>query len=328
MMKNALNFFKIIRIQNLLFIVLIQYILRFSVVIPLIQASDIHIHSSGLDFMLMVLATVFIAAGGYIINDYYDIKIDQINKPEKVIVGTKISKKTAMNAYMIFSSIGVISGLLLSYRLKSSTLAFVFILIVGILWFYSASYKRQFLIGNLIIALLSGMTVLMVALIEFFYLYSDDILQIINPQISRNIFIWIGGFAVFSFLLTFIREIVKDMEDEYGDRQNECRTMPVVLGFSFSKTIAIILIIITIGCLFYAMNFIAFDGTLTLRYVIFGVVLPLLFVIYLIIKAKTKNDYKQISNFIKFIMLIGVLYAPIFHLLMAQKTGISFYNLF
>ena len=118
------------------------------------------------------------------------------------------------------------------------------------------------------------------------------------------------------------------MEDEYGDRQNECRTMPVVLGFRWSKLIATTFIIFTIGCLFYAMNFLAFDGTLTLRYVIFGVVLPLLFVIYLIIKAKKKNDYKQISNFIKFIMLIGVLYAPIFHLLMAQKTGISFYNLF
>lgn len=327
MMKQLANFLKIIRLPNLLFVVLIQFLMRQSVILPLMQASGVDYHSNWLIFWLLVLASVLIAAGGYVINDYYDIKMDEINKPDKMIVGRAISKAAAMRIYQALSFSGLLVGLFVAWQLKSNILALIFVLIVGLLWFYSASYKRQFLIGNIVVAFVAGVTVLIVALLEVFHPISDDNMLIINPILSRNILIWVGGFAVFSFLLTLIREMIKDMEDEYGDRQSECRTLPIVLGFNITKTIVISLIIITIGGLLFVNSFIHFEGTLTLRYIIFGLILPLLFIIYLIIKAKNKNDYHQASNFMKFIMLIGVLYSLIFHYLMALKTGISFFHL-
>lgn len=328
MMYKLRNFLKIIRLPNLLFVVLIQFLMRQSVILPLMYASGVNYHSNWLIFCLLVLASILIAAGGYVINDYYDLKIDTINKPDKMIVGRAISKAAAMRIYQVLSFSGLFIGLLVAWQLKSTTLALLFVLIVGLLWFYSTSYKRQFLVGNIVVAFLASMTVLIVALFEILHPIFDDTMLIINPILSRNILIWVGGFAAFSFLLTLIREMVKDMEDEYGDRQLECRTLPIVLGFNITKIIVIALIIITIGSLLYINNFIHFEGTLTLRYVIFGLILPLLFVIYLIIRAKNKNDYHQASNFMKFIMLIGVLYSLVFHYLMALKTSVSFFYLF
>ncbi len=326
-MKKAFKFLALIRIQNLLFVAFIQFLMRQAVIIPLMETSSVFLYSSWTDFSFLLISTIFIAAGGYVINDYYDIKIDKLNKPSKIIVGEYFSKATAMRIYQILTVCGLITGLLLAWRIKNTSLAFIFVIIVGILWFYSASYKRQFLVGNLIVAFLAAITVLMPALIEVFH-FNHNNAPTINPYLIRNILIWTGGFAIFSFLLTLIREIIKDMEDEYGDRESECRTLPIVWGFTISKTIVIVLVIITIGCLLFANHFIRFENTLTLRYILFGLILPLTFSIYLIIKAKRKNDYKQISSFIKFIMLIGVLYAPIFHYLMSLKTGIRFFNFF
>lgn len=303
--------------------------IRQFVLVPLLDTYGFDLHGEQLHLYLLIAASVLIAAGGYVLNDYFDVKIDTINKPGEVLVGKSISKQTAMVMHQLLTLTGVVIGLILAWKLKSISLAFIFVVVPGLLWFYSASYKRQLMIGNLVVAFVSALSVIIVAINEIALLevrYSD---LIYNTLIPAKLYAWSGGFALFSFLLTWIREIIKDMEDEYGDRELECRTMPVVWGKTATKIIVILLILILLVILFIVnYTYIGFEGNLTLKYIIFGLTIPLCSVIYLLIKAKQPADYHQASALTKFIMLIGLLYAPVFYFLLAKETGIQLFNLF
>jgi len=326
------RYLKLIRIQNLLFIAVIQFLIRQFVIAPLLETSGVIVHGSFFHIGLLIAASVLITAGGYIINDYFDIKIDTLNKPDKVIVGKSIDKRTTMLLYQFCTFSGIAIGLFLSWYVRSPMLTFIFLVVPGLLWFYSASYKRQLIIGNAVIAFLSALSVLIVLFTELEHLKTQASV-VLDATVYSSLFAWVGGFTLFSFLLTWIREIIKDMEDVYGDREMECRTLPIVWGIKTTKIISVSLIGITIVILLI-INFvyIDFEGTLTLRYILFGLILPFACVIYLLIKAKQPDEYHRISNLIKFIMLIGLLYAPIFYFLLAKKMGLilfiqSFYCL-
>lgn len=322
-------FFKLIRIQNLIFLAFIQFIMRQVILMPILQKYGFEISQDNTSLILLIVATVFIAAGGYVINDYFDIRIDKINRPEKLIVTNEISKRIAMLLHQILTGIGIAAGLLLAYYASSFTLAFVFIVIPGLLWFYSASYKRQFLTGNLTVAFLAAMAVLVVAITEVAMLRREYANLIFETPIPGQFYGWLGGFALFSFLTTWIREIIKDIQDEAGDREMECRTMPIKWGVKRTKTFLYLLIAVTIAAL-YAANamYIEFAGNMTLNYITFGLVLPFLALAYLIYVAKLTKEFQQAATMAKFIMLIGVLYGFIFYFLMAKTYGISLFNLF
>lgn len=322
-------FFKLIRIQNLVFLAFIQFMMRQVILMPILQKYGFEISQNNTPIILLILATVFIAAGGYVLNDYFDIRIDKINRPEKLIVTNEISKRTAMLLHQILTGIGIAAGLLLAYYTRSFTLAFIFIVIPGLLWFYSASYKRQFLTGNLTVAFLAAMAVLVVAITEVAVLRKEYANLIFETPIPGQFYGWLGGFALFSFLTTWIREIIKDIQDEAGDREMECRTMPIKWGLKRTKTFLYLLIAVTIMAL-YAANamYIEFAGNMTLNYITFGLVLPFLTLAYLIYVAKLPKEFQQAATMAKFIMLIGVLYGFIFYFLMAKTYGISLFNLF
>lgn len=303
--------------------------MRQVILMPILQKYGFEISQYNTSLILLIVATVFIAAGGYVINDYFDIRIDKINRPEKLIVTNEISKRMAMLLHQILTGIGIAAGLLLAYYARSFTLAFVFIVIPGLLWFYSASYKRQFLTGNLTVAFLAAMAVLVVAITEVAMLRREYANLIFETPIPGQFYGWLGGFALFSFLTTWIREIIKDIQDEAGDREMECRTMPIKWGVKRTKTFLYLLIAVTIAAL-YAANamYIEFAGNMTLNYITFGLVLPFLALAYLIYVAKLTKEFQQAATMAKFIMLIGVLYGFIFYFLMAKTYGISLFNLF
>ena len=286
----------------------------------------------GLDsnmLILLILATTFIAAGGYVINDYFDIKIDKINRPEKLIVGNIVPRSTAMIMHQVLTGIGMCIGLTLAYLTRSFSLAFTFIVVPGLLWFYSASYKRQFIIGNLVVSFLSALTVIIVAILELALLENKYDNLIYETPIPRHIYEWIGGFAIFAFLTTWIREIIKDLQDEAGDREMECRTMPIKWGVRNSKFFVYSLIAITLVGL-YAVNeyYIPFPGNITLNYIHYGITIPFVALVYLVFTANAPDDYRMASTLAKIIMLIGVLYSFIFYFLLAKTSGISLFNLF
>lgn len=320
---------RLIRINNLLFIAFIQFVMQTCVLEPIIQVFGIETSMSPLSLGLLIVASVLIAAGGYVLNDYFDVKIDRINRPEKTIIGSSVSRRSAMLLQQVLTGLGVACGLLLAYFVQSFTLAFVFIVVPGLLWFYSASYKRQFIIGNLVIAFNAALTVLIVGIAQLAILEKEFGKIIYETPVPMNFYSWIGGFAVFSFLCTWIREIIKDMEDEKGDRDMECRTMPIKWGLKKTKMFLYGLIAVTIAALF-AVNamFIHFPGTLTTRYIIFGLSLPLLVLGYLIYAARNPADFHQASSFSKIIMLLGVSYSFLFYFLQAKMYGISLFGLF
>lgn len=323
------NYFKIIRWQNLLFIVLIQFLIQFAVVSPILQTYYIVPQNFLPDFILMVLATIFIAAGGYVINDYFDVKIDRINKPDKVIVAETITKENAMRYYQVLTGIGLFTGLALALMLHSFTLGFVFIVIPGLLWFYSAAYKRQFLWGNLIVSFLAAITIFIVGIVIVTDLKKEFGDLLYQTNIPMVLYLWTGGFGAFAFLVTWIREIIKDMEDEKGDREMECRTMPIKIGITKTKWVIYLLIALTIAALLhYNFKMSPFDGNITLRYIIVGLIVPFIILAFLVFKAKMPKEFKQASALSKYIMLIGILYTLLFYYLEAKKFHLPFFGLF
>jgi 4-hydroxybenzoate polyprenyltransferase len=323
------NTVQVIRYKNLLFLAFIQFAMQQFVVSPIMQKYGFEYINPNSTLYLLLAATLFIAAAGYVINDYFDIKIDRINKPDKQIVGNNISKKQAMLLHQILSGIGIVCGLILAYQLKSFSLAFLFIVVPGLLWFYSASYKRQFLTGNIVVALLAGLSVLVVgitAVADLKHTYSNLVFE---TTIPAEIYSWIGGFALFSFLLTLIRELVKDMQDVEGDKEMECHTVAIVWGEKRTKILIYTLVVLVIALLiFVSTQYIPFANPLSFKYILFGLIVPLLAFCYLIFKAADTKRLHVASTFLKYIMLLGVLYSVIFYFLLAQQYGLSLFNVF
>lgn len=323
------NYLKLIRINNLIFILLIQCMIQQFIIAPVLQINDIDNSNSLLYYILLVATTILIAAGGYVLNDYFDVKIDTINKPDRLIIGRFISKEKAMFLYQVLTICGIITGLILAWLLSSFTFALIFIAVPGLLWFYSASYKRQLIIGNVIVAFLAGLSVFIVGMTEIALLQKQFGLLIFETGIPEHIYCWTGGFAFFAFLLTWIREIIKDIEDIRGDRELECRTLPIVWGITKAKTTIWILSGITIALLVVTCIFlIPFEKSLTTKYLVYGIILPFLLLFYLIFKAKDPYDYHQASALSKFIMLMGLLYTFIVYYMLAKTYGISMFNTF
>jgi 4-hydroxybenzoate polyprenyltransferase len=299
------------------------------VLFPILQTFGFETVFESGSMTLLILATVLIAAGGNVLNDYFDVKIDLINRPDKVIVGNLIPRQATMIYYEILTGLGILCGLYLAFIASSFTLCFIFIIVPGLLWFYSASYKRQFLTGNLIVAFMAALSILVVGITQLAFLekvYGNLIFETPIPSLFYG---WIGGFALFAFLCTWIREIIKDIEDEIGDREMECRTLPIKWGIPKTKLFLYALIILTVAGLFiFNELFIHFDGSLTIRYIIFGLAIPFIVLIYMIFAAKTVADFHQASTLSKVIMLIGVLYSFVFYFLQAKMYGISIFNLF
>jgi 4-hydroxybenzoate polyprenyltransferase len=313
------DFLKLIRWQNLLMVILTMVLMRYAVLAPVInRIGVILIKGSGeeipmtlqfpwYDFILLIVSTVFITAGGYVINDYFDIKTDLINKG-KVIVGTKIPRRQAIMWHSVFNIAGVTSGFYLSYKAGYIWLGTLFLVVSGLLYFYSASYKRQFLIGNIIVAILTGLVPMLVVFYEWPALYKFYTLNAIRLPDINIIIYWVGGFALFAFLTNLIREIIKDIEDFEGDIAYGRNTVPVVIGVLSSKIVSICLIIITIVLLYLVCHFFIND-TITLIYVNVLIVAPLLYVIYSLLVGNEQKQLHRASRMMKIVMLTGMLYS-------------------
>ena len=314
---EILEFFKdimrLVRWSNLLFLAALVWVMEKWVATPILVKAAFGEQLPGYMLLLIILATVLIAAGGYVINDYFDVKIDRINRPDEVIVTRSISKPAAMRLSMILSGIGIACGIAVAVVLKSLTIGILFVLIPGLLWFYSSSYKRLFMIGNLIIALLAGVTPIVVAMtnVAVLQLRYETILP--YTTLVHDIYAWLGGFALFAFLLTWIREIIKDMQDQMGDRELECHSMPVVWGEKWTKVFVTGLIVITLAIIghlwWHILPFPTAWTTLSTRYIALGIVTPLLCSVWLLWSAKIPSDYKVCQQVVKFTMLIGMLYS-------------------
>lgn len=318
------KYFQLIRLPNLIFLALMIAAFYYAVITPLLGRYGIEIPSSALIFSLLELSIVFIAAGGYVINDYFDTKIDEINRPLRVIVGKSMTRKQAALYFQILLAIGIIAGLALSIILRDLTLAFIFVAVPGLLWFYSSSYKRQFLIGNFIIALCAFLSVFVIGYAVAAALIKKYDVLIYQTSIIPELYSWSAAIGLCAFLLTFVREMVKDAEDVEGDRENECHTMPVVWGIKKSKAaiaVAAAISLIVIGWLAIFMSPFENDPV-TIKFYLTGIVLPFIFFFYLLGRASNRRDFHQLSTLLKYIMAIGCCYFFfVYYLILLNKTS-------
>ncbi len=315
------TFLKLIRWPNLLIVALTMILMRYAVIEPVISkisvvlnggtgdAIQLSLKFPWYDFLILVIATLFITAGGYVINDYFDIKTDLINRGE-VIVGTKIPRRQAMKWHNILNIAGVTAGFFISWKAGYFWMGILFLIVSGLLYFYSASYKRQFLIGNIVVALLTAMVPMLVVFYEWPALYRYYTMNAMVPPQLGLVFYWVGGFALFAFLTTLTREIIKDIEDFEGDIAYGRNTVPVVTGILTSKIISIIFILITVALLYIVWYFFLNDK-ITLIYISCTVVLPLLYVIYQLIISSDKRQLHSASRLMKIIQIAGVLYSVV-----------------
>jgi len=314
-------FLSLIRWQNLLIIVLTMVLMRYAIIEPVISKILVVLNSGTGEevpltlqfpwyhFVILVVATLLITAGGYVINDYFDIKTDLINRGE-VIVGTKIPRRHAILWHNILNIIGVAAGFYISWRAGYFWLGILFLIVSGLLYFYSASYKRQFLVGNLVVSLLTAMVPMIVVLYEWPALYRYYSVNAVTAPQLAVIFYWVGGFAIFAFITTLTREIIKDIEDFEGDAAYGRNTVPVVIGTKTTRFVSIFLVIVTVALLGLVWGFFLYDK-ITLAYISITIVLPLLFVIYQLITGKTREQLHKASRMMKIAMIAGVLYSVV-----------------
>lgn len=309
-------FLKLIRLPNLFIIAFTQYMIRLCLVEPILNLSGLYIQMNDWEFAILVLATVFIAAGGYVINDYFDVRIDNINKPEQLVIDNGVKRRVAMGAHAVLSSLGVALGIFISWKcnilMAGGTLFTVSV--IG-LWFYSTSFKYQFLSGNLIISLFTGMIPFMVAFFEVPRTILRYNIKLAQQQyefgsvVTDTILIWAGAFGITAFGLSLIREIIKDMEDIDGDKEYGCRTVPIVLGIKKAKIIVTSLIALFMaGIAFIQYIQLAAKDKYSFLFFLALIQLPLVFLLFNLVRAKEKRHFHFSSVLVKFIMLAGISY--------------------
>jgi len=313
---------KVLRIKNLLIVAATLYLMRYCIIQPLLQLKNLDLQLSSFYFFLLTLATVFITAAGYVINDYFDTRTDLVNRPQTVIIGRNLSRRTAILLHIFLNFLGVVLGTIVSFKIDKPILSLLFLVVVGILWFYSTTYKRQFLIGNLIVAILTAIVPMITLLFELPRLYTVYWEMVTRFQLKLGIITyWVGGYALFAFLLTLVREITKDIEDFEGDQAFGRNTIPVFLGKKTARTIAASLLLFTILSLVFLfakyLNYLP-SGKIdyyTLIFFLVGLVIPMFILLVELLTAEKKEDYHKASQINKLIMLSGLLYTILFKFL-------------
>lgn len=294
----SMKVLNLLRWKNLLLIILVQTLIKYAL-FPVFQVDTA---LQDWQFVLLVLATICLASAGNIINDIYDVETDSINKPDRVIIGKYISEKTGYSIFITLNVIGVAIGFYLSHAVNKSGFFALFVIISVLLYLYASYLKRTFLIGNITISVLVSLSLIIVGLYDLIPVITFE-----NQDNQRLVFKLLLEYAGMAFVLNFIREIIKDIEDIDGDHASGMQTLPVIIGRSRASKIAFILSFLPLGILVYYVIMVLYNKPLEVGYFTFLIIGPLVYVIIELFSAKTKKEHRKISNALKLVMLTGVL---------------------
>lgn len=298
-------FFKLVRYPNLIYIALTQFLLQYCVVEPVLRSTGEIPSLSVPQFILLSLSTVLVAAAGYIINDYFDINIDIVNKPDKMVLDKIISRRWAMAWHTIFNMAGVSLGFIVAWKTGQIYLGFTQVICSLLLWFYSTSFKRQVLIGNVVISILTALSVVVVGFYEKQIYESFE--AIMSPS-GRKLIQIIGVYALFAFIISMVREIVKDLEDMIGDSKDGCRTIPILWGVLPAKRLCnALLLLLQVTIVLVEIRVWIFGWYLAIAYLFLFVQLPCIYAYLLLKKAHLPEHYHKVSSIVKLVMLTGIL---------------------
>lgn len=294
-----MNFLKLIRYQNLLIIALVQAVFHFGF---LKQQKGLIVALNDIEFVLLILATICIAAAGYIINNIADQETDNIAKPEKVIVGKHISENKAYTFYIVINIIGVVLGFFIANLVFKPSFAAIFIAIAFLLYMYATQFKQSLLAGNFLVSFLVAFSILLVGLFDLYPIITNE-----NRPFLGVLFQIIIDYAVFAFLLTFIREVIKDIEDYEGDLKTGMNTLPIYLGKEKTQKIVFGLSFIPLIALLYYLNANFKSLDYVIYYTLAFIIAPMLYFIVKLWQAKTQKEFNHLSTVLKIIMITGIL---------------------
>jgi 4-hydroxybenzoate polyprenyltransferase len=294
-------FFKLLRLNNLVIIVLTQFLFQYAVVYTMFHNETATAFLPHFLFAVLVIASVCIAAGGYIINDYFDVNIDLINKPQRTFIETTFSRRMAIKLHFVITFIGMVATGFVAYNINNWWLLAGNLLSVFLLIFYSISLKRQPLVGNFIVSILIAYTLCVLVFVQLHILHNEH--EFI-PKFLRIA----GAYIIFSFITTLAREAIKDLEDLEGDRKDGCKTLPIVYGVPVAKMYSAILLVGTLILLF-AIGIYAYwlYNFWPLIYIIIFVAAPCIYCIKILYQAKSKVHFALASRWLKIVMLMGIL---------------------
>lgn len=295
-----MNILRLVRYPNLLMLALMQVVFRYGFYRPqgIIPALFDY------QFVMLVVATVSIAAAGYIINDISDVATDRINKPGKNLIGNGISEQAAWRMYVILNIIGVGCGFFISHAVGRPWFTLIFMVMVLFLYQYATNWKRMILVGNLAVAFMTFTSVIILGLFDLF-----PILTIGNRGYLGVMFGILLDYAIFAFIINLIREIVKDMQDINGDYNQGMNTLPIAIGIARTVKMTFWLSLLPVAVvLWYIYTY--FYSTNLFYAVVYSLVLiaaPLIYFSIRIREARTSKDFGHLSTVLKLIMLTGIL---------------------
>jgi len=292
------DYFIFFRVKNLLMIVLIQMLIKYI----LFEKFNLTLSLDNFHFFILVLSTVLIALAGYVINDLNDVIADNINKPSKVFVGKLLTRKKTDNLFLAFNFIGLLLGYYLSYSLDQISFFAVYIVASLLSYLYSIKLKKMLLIKNLIVAFLVFLSIFIVGLYDIVPATSA-----FNNQGQLDVFNLVLKISVFAFLLTLLREIVKDIEDMEGDKKIGIKSLPLVLSINKTKLIIFMIALLTLVSIDYFAFTLYGTRTIASLYLLIIVSIPLLYFIIKLKKSKTNLEFNKLSKLLKIIMFLGIL---------------------
>jgi 4-hydroxybenzoate polyprenyltransferase len=258
----------------------------------------------GVYCFLLVLSYLLIYAEGYVINDYFDLNIDQINKPDKVVVEKIISRRWVIFWHVFLSLAGIVLGFYIDWETNVKFLGLLNAGVVALLFLYSISLKKKLLIGNILVSILTAWSILVVSFCETSNLIQPDIIGSYTQKITRISFLYTG----FAFVISLIREVVKDMEDIDGDRRYGCNTMPIAWGIQSTKVFVSVWLVVLISMLLIVQFYVLIlKWWWSAAYSLLLIILPLFHIFQLLVRAKTSKDYHRLSSLIKMVMLAGIM---------------------
>ena len=277
-------------------------------------------------FVLLVLSVVLIGAAGNIINDYFDVRIDRINRPATVIVGRTVKRRVAMAAHLVLSGAGLLCGAIVVWRTGQWPLLIIPAFTIGALWTYSTAFKRQLIIGNGTVAALTALVPLTAGLYEIPALQRGFAAHsiVILPDGTRfgmetdftELWWWVLCFAAFAFLSSLVRELQKDMADVKGDSAHGCRTVPIVWGMRWAKALVLVYIAaLILGLLALHMLVPALRGNLAYWYIQLGIIAPLLLSAGFTYNAMQREEHVRAGALLKAAMVMGVGFAALIRFL-------------
>lgn len=293
-----MKYLKLIRYQNLLMLAFMQLVFRYL----FLAQSYVDLALTDFNYILLVIATVCIAAGGYVINNIMDQDTDEIAKPQNRVVGISISETVAYNWYIGLTIVGVGIGFYLSNVIYKPTFASMFILVATLLYMYATSFKQIPVLGNVVVALMLSTSIIIIGLFDILPAIDVD-----NRFRMKEAFDILIHYAIFAFIINLIREIVKDIEDMDGDYQSGINSLPIAIGVQKTKIIVGVLTVISIGILAYYVNSNLFELDYVVYYAMILIVGPLIYFGVKLLNATTKKEFHHLSLVLKIILFFGIL---------------------